>query len=209
MLQVRLLEESNRELERARAEERRLMGALADKKAEREEIEERYSSLQEEASAKTRHLENARKAVDSLNTELGDVRAEHQREVEGLLEAVRELRKELLFNLFLVNNYIPSSCLDLIERFVVWNEDLGEWQLKAIAYTGNNMRASKQSPPSPFKVSSLFSSLMFNLLQLDGNQTMPLFDSYRDLSASSSSSRPSTRSTKRDRQAAKLKALLS
>lgn len=31
----------------------------------------------------------------------------------------------------------------LIERNVTWNEELGEWQLKCIAYTGNNMR--KQS----------------------------------------------------------------
>lgn len=25
-----------------------------------------------------------------------------------------------------------------------WNEDIGEWQLKCVAYTGNNMR--KQTP---------------------------------------------------------------
>jgi len=32
----------------------------------------------------------------------------------------------------------------LIEKFVSWNEDIGEWQLKCVAYTGNNMR--KQVP---------------------------------------------------------------
>jgi len=32
----------------------------------------------------------------------------------------------------------------LVERFVSWNEDIGEWQLKCVAYTGNNMR--KQVP---------------------------------------------------------------
>ena len=24
-----------------------------------------------------------------------------------------------------------------------WNEDIGEWQLKCVAYTGNNMRKSQ------------------------------------------------------------------
>ena len=32
----------------------------------------------------------------------------------------------------------------MIEQYVAWNEDIGEWQLKCVAYTGNNMR--KQSP---------------------------------------------------------------
>ena len=32
----------------------------------------------------------------------------------------------------------------MIEQYVHWNEDIGEWQLKCVAYSGNNMR--KQSP---------------------------------------------------------------
>ena len=32
----------------------------------------------------------------------------------------------------------------MIEQYVHWNEDIGEWQLKCVAYTGNNMR--KQTP---------------------------------------------------------------
>ena len=28
----------------------------------------------------------------------------------------------------------------MIERFVSWNDDIGDWELKCIAYTGNNMR---------------------------------------------------------------------
>ena len=33
---------------------------------------------------------------------------------------------------------------EMIEQYVHWNEDIGEWQLKCVAYSGNNMR--KQSP---------------------------------------------------------------
>jgi len=32
----------------------------------------------------------------------------------------------------------------MIEQHVHWNDDIGEWQLRCVAYTGNNMR--KQSP---------------------------------------------------------------
>lgn len=35
----------------------------------------------------------------------------------------------------------------MIERYVHWNEDIGEWQLKCVAYTGNNMRKAQTTPP--------------------------------------------------------------
>jgi len=28
---------------------------------------------------------------------------------------------------------------EMIEKYVHWNDDIGEWQLKCVAYTGNNM----------------------------------------------------------------------
>lgn len=28
----------------------------------------------------------------------------------------------------------------MIERYIHWNEDIGEYQLKCVAYTGNNMK---------------------------------------------------------------------
>lgn len=31
----------------------------------------------------------------------------------------------------------------MIKRYVHWNEDIGEWQLKCVAYTGNNMRKAQ------------------------------------------------------------------
>jgi len=34
----------------------------------------------------------------------------------------------------------------MIKRYVHWNEDIGEWQLKCVAYTGNNMRKAQTVP---------------------------------------------------------------
>ncbi|XP_066445364.1 kinesin-like protein KIF3A [Eleutherodactylus coqui] len=45
---------------------------------------------------------------------------------------------------------------DMIENSVHWNEDIGEWQLKCVAYTGNNMRKQTAVPDKkekdPFEV---------------------------------------------------------
>ncbi|CAJ0597612.1 unnamed protein product [Cylicocyclus nassatus] len=188
--QARLLEESNRELELSRTHESRLRDQLKEKAAAREDIEEKYSSLQEEAAAKTRRLRRVYNELCEVRTELADSEAEHQREVEGLLESIRQLRKELLLNMTIIDEYIPPDYVELIEKYVSWSEEMGDWQLNAIAYTGNNMRASAPLPIQPY--------------QLDANQSIPLFYSYKtDLGATSTASRPRTRSGKRERNAAK------
>ncbi|KAJ1346091.1 Kinesin-like protein klp-20 [Parelaphostrongylus tenuis] len=193
--QARLLEESNRELELSRTQESHLRDQLKKKAAAREDIEEKFSSLQEEAAAKTRRLRRVWNELCEVRTELSDSESEHQREIEGLLESIRQLRKELLLNMTIIDEYIPPEYVELIERYVSWSEEMGDWQLNAIAYTGNNMRETAMLPVQPY--------------QLDANQSIPLFYSYKmDLGATSTSLRPRTRSGKRERNAAKLMTLL-
>ncbi|VDM64601.1 unnamed protein product [Angiostrongylus costaricensis] len=182
--QARLLEESNRELELSKTQESHLRDQLKKKAAAREDIEEKFSSLQEEAAAKTRRLRRVWSELCEVRTELSDSESEHQREIEGLLESVRQLRKELLLNMTIIDEYIPPEYVELIERYVSWSEEMGDWQLNAIAYTGNNMRETAMLPVQPY--------------QLDANQSIPLFYSYKmDLGATSTTSRPRTRSGKR------------
>lgn len=142
--QERLLEESARELEERRKKEAELRQALQQKEAERLDIEEKYSNLQEEAAGKTKKLKKVWTLLMSAKSELTDLQGEHQREMEGLLENVRQLSRELRLQMLIIDNFIPPEYQEMIERHVHWNEDIGEWQLKCVAYTGNNMR--KQSP---------------------------------------------------------------
>ncbi|VDL80971.1 unnamed protein product [Nippostrongylus brasiliensis] len=153
--QARLLEESNRELEMSRTQESRLRDQLKEKAAAREDIEEKYSSLQDEAAAKTRRLRRTWNELNEVRTELADSEAEHHREVEGLLESIRQLRKELLLNMTIIDEYIPPEYVELIEKYVSWSEEMGDWQLNAIAYTGNNMRAAAPLPMQPYHVREL------------------------------------------------------
>ncbi|GMR42327.1 hypothetical protein PMAYCL1PPCAC_12522, partial [Pristionchus mayeri] len=197
--QARLLSESNRELELAREQEMRLKEKLAARNHEHEKIEENYSSLQDQADSVAHKLTEIVGEIKMTRAELSDVEMEHQREMEGLLESVRHLRKQLLLNMTIINEFIPDEYLELIEKYVVYDEEKGEWQLKAIAYTGNNIRTEKLPPPPPF----------------DATQHHPpeaLFYSYRrDLGESTSTApRPPTRSAPRRKSTAQqIKALLS
>ncbi|XP_037086558.1 kinesin-like protein KIF3A [Pollicipes pollicipes] len=138
--QQRLLEESARELERRQQNERQLQQALQMKEAERLDIEERYSSLQEEAVGKTKKLRKVWQLLLEAKCELEDLRAEQQREKEGLLENVRQLTSDLRLQQLLIDQAIPAEYQSMVEQYASWNDEIGEWQLRCVAYTGNNMR---------------------------------------------------------------------
>ncbi|CAH0698538.1 unnamed protein product [Spodoptera exigua] len=143
--QRQLLEQAARELELRRLNELRLQEDLQKKEAERLDLEERYSSLQEENAAKTRKLKRAVQLLNSAKAELADQQREQQREMEGILDSVRALKREIQLADLVLDSYIPKEYQALIEQYVHWNEQLGEWQVKCVAYTGNNMSAPHHS----------------------------------------------------------------
>ncbi|KAJ2939541.1 hypothetical protein O0L34_g6372 [Tuta absoluta] len=142
--QRELLERAARELEERRLAEARLQAHLNKKEAERLDLEERYSSLQEENAAKTRKLKRAVQLLSAAKAELADQQRDQQREMEGILDSVRALNREIQLADLVLNLYIPKEYQALIEQYVHWNEQLGEWQVKCVAYTGNNMAAPRR-----------------------------------------------------------------
>ena len=81
--------------------------------------------------------------------------------MEGLLDSVRQLTRELRREMLVVDSFIPveyqvtiihyhhrlNVCYpqEVVEQHIQWNEEIGEWQLRCVAYTGNNMRKSSQA----------------------------------------------------------------
>ena len=105
--QERLLEESARELEDTISKEQQLRDQLLAKEAERVDIEEKYSSLQDEANGKTRKLKKVWSMLQTAKAELTDLQTEQQREMEGLLDSVRHLTRELRLQMLIIDSFIP------------------------------------------------------------------------------------------------------
>jgi kinesin family protein 3/17 len=119
--QASLLEEARKELEKRKTKEDLLRQQLQEKEAERIDMEERYSSLQEEVQGKTRKLRKVWTLLHSSKSEIEDMRQEHQTQMEQLLEGVRQLSKELKLSTLVVDEYIPAAyqvflrfCLTLV-----------------------------------------------------------------------------------------------
>ena len=68
--QERLIEESARELKKRKKKEAKLKEQLQKKEAERQDIEERYASLQEEAVGKTKKLKEVWKQFQQTKEEV-------------------------------------------------------------------------------------------------------------------------------------------
>lgn len=138
--QEKLLENSLAELEMREKTEEELRKSLQKKETERIDIEERYSSLQEASTGITKKIHRVMQMLMSVKAELADQQQEHQREKEGIYENIRSLSRELALCELVLNSYIPQEYQMMISQYTHWNEDIGEWQLKCVAYTGNNMR---------------------------------------------------------------------
>ncbi|CAB4063577.1 KIF3A [Lepeophtheirus salmonis] len=132
-------------LEKAEAQER----LLAENANQLAETIAKENNLRNNCWEKTRKLKKVWTMLQSAKSELVDLQQEQQREMEGLLDNVRQLTRELRLQMLVIDSYIPSEYQALIERHVQWNEDIGEWQLRCVAYTGNNMR--KRSMPTEKK----------------------------------------------------------
>ncbi|CAI2349829.1 unnamed protein product [Caenorhabditis sp. 36 PRJEB53466] len=187
--QAKLLEVNNQEIENSKHLEARLRFQLEEKTAFKVEIVEKYSSLQEESFIKAKKIKKVTNDLRDARAELKDLEEEHQRQVEAMLDDIRQLRKELLLNISIIEEYIPAEQVELIEKYVTWSEEHGDWQLKAIAYTGNNMRAS--APPAK----TVFSN---------NNQSVLMYYSYRtDLGASVTEQKAKNTGRSRTRQSIK------
>lgn len=82
------------------------------------DLEEKYNTLAEEAHGKTKKIKKIWSMLNAAKSELADVQMEHQREMEGLLDSVRQLRSELLLQLLIIGKklmYIRSELVELIQ----------------------------------------------------------------------------------------------
>ncbi|XP_017769051.1 PREDICTED: kinesin-like protein KIF3A [Nicrophorus vespilloides] len=135
-----LLELSRGELQTMEEYSKQLQEEIQKKGQERINVEEQYSTLQEEKIGITKNLKKVQQLLNEVKEEHADKEHEYQREMEALLDNYRLLVRELQLANVMIDNYIPKEYLKTIEGKMLWNTDTTEFQVKGVAYTGNNMR---------------------------------------------------------------------
>jgi len=141
-----MLEMSRGELQTMEEYSKKLEEEIQKKGQERVNVEEQYSSLQEENIGITKNIKKVQQLLNEVKEEHADKEHEYQREMEVLLDNYRLLVRELQLANVMIDSYIPKEYLKTIESKMLWNTDTTEFQVKGVAYTGNNMRKQVLNP---------------------------------------------------------------
>lgn len=131
------------ELEEGIRKQRELEKHLNENEEVNLQIEEEFSSLQEESIAKTKKLKRLWTMYTDQKSELKDLKAEQQREREDMLETVRELTSEIKLRQALIQGFVPLEELGIIYDCSEYDVVAEKWKISQIAHAGNNIKGKR------------------------------------------------------------------
>ncbi|EPZ35072.1 hypothetical protein O9G_004373 [Rozella allomycis CSF55] len=114
------------------------------------QLEEHYNSLQEEIEKKTIKLEKMVKKIQTTKSEIHDLQEEFRNEREELMEAIREISKEILLKQTIIDNFITKEEVYKVQQRSIFNEETEEWEI--ISYAEMNQQNKLARPKSEFRL---------------------------------------------------------
>ncbi|CAG9817005.1 unnamed protein product [Phaedon cochleariae] len=144
------LESSAAELEDLDRSHQQLEEQLNKKAVEKIDVEEQYSSLQEEDAGLSKKLKKIQMFIKEAKEDHSDKEREYQRDLEALFDNNKLLVRETQLANLIIDNYVPQEYLKKILSHLMWNNDTQEYQMRGVAYTGNNMRKRQTASAEAF-----------------------------------------------------------
>ncbi|VEN41537.1 unnamed protein product [Callosobruchus maculatus] len=141
--QLEMLEDTARELEHLDSSHQLLEEILYYKGKEKDIVERKYASLQEEDKELDYRIGESEKLIVKATEILVRKECEYQNEISSLLATNKALAKEMALVNFVVNNYVPQEFINKVKSGLLWDDESQEWRVKGIAYCGNNMKRNK------------------------------------------------------------------
>ncbi|KAH8095724.1 hypothetical protein JL720_3047 [Aureococcus anophagefferens] len=144
------LRKAERELVDKEEAERALAQELGKRDEVREDLSEKYSSIEEEVDKKTRKLEKLVRKVNEAEAEIADLQGEFQREREDLcedmLDTIRQLARQIKLKEMVLELFVPPDRCKALEDRTVWQDDKDAWSLEG---SGRDARAAKRPTSAP------------------------------------------------------------
>merc|ERR1719171_2391560 len=115
------------ELDERKREELRIQNILEEQEEEQKGLNERYMSQDDQAQKLTVKLEKLFTKFKRSKQELNDVQVEFQTEKEDILEAVRDLTREIRLSKLILDNFVPPDEAKFLEDCATWDDETQEW----------------------------------------------------------------------------------
>lgn len=142
--QMFLLESSFEEIKNLDKSHQELQELLEEKEIEHFDLQEQYSSLQEEDKILDEKIERIQRLLERVKERRDEQRQEHRQEVNHLFEHHQTTSRELQLTNELTKCAIPKNNIKVIESNVVWNAEIYDFQINGIAHVGNNIKRPKR-----------------------------------------------------------------
>merc|ERR1719454_1167097 len=93
-------------------------------------LQDRYQSQEDQSQKLTAKLEKLWNKFKRAKQELTDVQTEFQTEKEDILEAVRDLTRDIRLKSLILESFVPPEEVKMLEEGAVWSEDDGVWKFE-------------------------------------------------------------------------------
>ncbi|XP_071506252.1 kinesin-II 95 kDa subunit-like, partial [Diadema antillarum] len=142
--QEKRLEEQRLKLIDEKKQEREMEMKLKEKDENTEELQETYSSLQQEVEVKTKKLKKLFAKLQAYKSDIQDLQDEHARERQDLEQTQNELIRELKLKKLIADNFIPPEEKTKITTRAVFDEETEEWLLTPLAKAEGPQQMAKR-----------------------------------------------------------------
>lgn len=103
--------------------------------------------------------------MNQVKGELDDMNEVIHREREDLMDRIRELTREIRMKHLIIDQFIPPCEYMRIEKRAEWADDINDWVIPNVEYTGNNIKIQKAKKKEGKAVNI---HLFENIMNLDG-----------------------------------------
>ena len=133
-------------------------------------------NLKERFSSQTEQLENTNQEIGRIQTryhmtktELDDINEVIHREREDLMDRIRDLTREIRLKHLIIDQFIPALEYMKIERRADWSDEINDWIIPNVEYTGNNIKIQKAQQKEG-KLGYMSQFLQENIMNLDDSE---------------------------------------
>ncbi|KAJ1426240.1 kinesin-like protein, partial [Ochromonadaceae sp. CCMP2298] len=148
------LRQAETELRERQVQEAVLARELAEKEEANLQLEEHFSSLQEEVEVKTKKLKKLWGRYQAAEREAKDLQEEFGTERNDMLDTIRQLTRTMKLKETLISKFIPEDTSRMLEKRAAWieNEQGDGWIIPKMEVAGSLWKASIKRPISSAKL---------------------------------------------------------
>lgn len=143
MKQEQKLLKHQAELEERRRQQVKLAQEVKQKKEEQLNYKQGFASRKEEIGAINEEIERVQQREAMAKDEAEDMQEVIHREREDLMDRIRELTREIRLKHLIIDQFIPAEEYMKIERRAQWADQMDNWTIPNIEFTGNNIKTQK------------------------------------------------------------------